>query len=539
MWRMTLIGSISLPIIFLGSIARAGDRAFEQLVFIDHQNLRHIKDPDTTAFQVNEIKRNVDQAKQYGVDAYLLFANKTMEGMLTYDFDVPGIGNIGAKAFPPDSEHRREAERLRKALREVLQYSKGKGVKLYFHSNQFIFPKEVLEVIKPATWGTAVCPGREATWAVYRGKIDEFFRLFPDIAGLQITGDETQVSVLKCKCDKCRDMSFVERVKCLTNETAAVAKKYGKEVQMRTWQRMGELGDPSRMEEGIADNVYFSIKNTDGDFRIIRGLDEKFLTAAAPKRIVCEFDAWREYSGHNYFPCYMGADWAPRFKFLRQRGIRRVAVRLMWNSNKNPIFDRPWGNFVNIHAFLKLAENPNRSGQDILDEFVNERYPPSARHAAMNLYRYSPEFQRTMYYLKDVYLGDHSRVQDEDAKGNLEDIQDQGFLKTRSDFATRRNEINDAYATAIEMIDDLGDSVPEEWIKGLKDGAQVEQYVALSTTDKMEAIFLKSQNVPDANRSAALAEVRRRMTERARKWKAWHPESYETMRADEMFAPFE
>ncbi|UCF14100.1 MAG: hypothetical protein JSW59_11865 [Phycisphaerales bacterium] len=103
----------------IDSTARAGNRAFQELVFIDHENLRYIEDSETTAFQVNEIKRNIDQAKQYGVDAYLLFANKTMEGMLTYDFDVPGIGNIGAKAFPPDSRHRREADAKTRKGREI------------------------------------------------------------------------------------------------------------------------------------------------------------------------------------------------------------------------------------------------------------------------------------------------------------------------------------------------------------------------------------------------------------------------------------
>ena len=206
MWRMTIIYTMSFSIIVIGSIASAGDRAFGELIFIDHENLRYVEGSETTAFQISEIKRNIDEAKKYGIDGYLLFAKDMMEAMLTYDFDVPGIGNIGAKAFAPDSSHRSKAECLRKALREAMDYCKKKDVKLYFHSNQFIFKKE-------------------------------------------------------------------------------------------------------------------------------------FLTAAAPKRIVCEFDAWREYTGHNYFPCYMGDEWAPRSKFLRQRGIPRVAVRLMWNSNDNPIFD--------------------------------------------------------------------------------------------------------------------------------------------------------------------------------------------------------
>ncbi len=302
-------------------------------------------------------------------------------GMLNYDFSVEGIGPIGSIAFPEDHEHRKTAKRLRRALREVMDYAKRKKIKLYFHSNQFIFPDEVLKVMRPVTWGTAVCPGRKATWDVYQGKINEFCALFPDLAGLQITGDETQVSVLSCECDQCKTIDFPERVRLLSNKTAEVAKRYGMEVQMRTWQRMDNLGNPSQMDQGVMDNVYFSIKNTDGDFRLEHDLDKEFLTAAVPERIICEFDAWREYTGHNYFPCYMGTTWAPRFRFLNEKKIPRIGVRLMWNSNKNPIFDRPWGNFINLYAFLKLRENPELDGHQILKMFVEEYYPASARQA--------------------------------------------------------------------------------------------------------------------------------------------------------------
>ena len=84
--------------------------SFKELIFIDHENLRYVEGKNVTQFQVNQIKQNIDQAKKYGVSGYLLFAKETMEAMLTYDFDVEGIGNIGEEAFPPDSMHRRQAE---------------------------------------------------------------------------------------------------------------------------------------------------------------------------------------------------------------------------------------------------------------------------------------------------------------------------------------------------------------------------------------------------------------------------------------------
>ena len=506
-------------------------KPFTELVFVDHINLRYVEGSERARAEAEQAKRNIDKAAQYGIDCYLLFAKESMEAILTYDFDIPSIGNIGRQAFPRDSKHRRTAGYMRQALSDVVEHAKSKKVKLFFHSNQFIFPEEVLKVIRPATWGTAVCPGREATWAVYRGKIDEFFRLFPDICGLQITGDETQVSVLQCKCEKCKDMTFVKRLNRLTNETAAIARKYGKEVQMRTWQRMGELGNPANMEQGILDNVSFSIKNTDGDFRLPHGLDKQFLTAAIPSRIICEFDAWREYEGHNYFPCYMGNDWAQRFQFLQKKGIKRIAVRLMWNSNKNPIFERSWGNYVNLYTFLKLSENPTLDGQEILRMFVQAHYPENSRQAAIDLYNFSQNFQRTIYYIKgELYNANHSRVQDDDAREDLEDSQkDFRFLTNREDFEERREEINAAYTKAVELVEQLGSDVSSEWIQGLKDGARVERYIALSSTDKMEMLFLLQRRKSGQNVSDAIDKVKRRMEERIEEWKEWDHISYDDM----------
>ncbi len=509
---------------------------FKERIFIDHENLRYVEDEELTQFQVNEIKRNIDEAVDRKIDSYLLFAKETMEAMLTYDFEVEGIGNIGKQAFPSGSEHRERDQRLQQALREVVDYAKQKGVKLYFHSNQFIFPDEVLRTIRPATWGTAVCPGREATWEVYRGKINEFCSMFPELAGLQITGDETQVSVLSCDCVQCSSIDFPERVRMLTNATAEVAKQYGMEVQMRTWQRMGELGDPSQMDEGVLDNVYFSIKNTDGDFRLEHDLDKEFLTSAVPERIVCEFDAWREYTGNNYFPCYMGNNWAPRFQFLQEKGIPRVAVRLMWNSNKNPIFDRPWGNYINIYAFLKLSENPSLEGQNILQMFVEEHYPQGAQQAAIDLYNYSYDFQKVMYYIDGQhYNADHARVQDEDAKGDLEDAQEEGFLTSRADFETRRKRIKDAYSKAVSLVEQLGDDVPSEWKQSLKDGARVQYYVALSSTDKMEMYYLIELQYSGETVDGAIAEVKQRMEVRANEWEDWDADSFDDMQGDDVF----
>jgi hypothetical protein len=526
---------VCLLILFLISFScqvSNNKRIFTELVFIDHQNLRYVKDKQTILFQVESAKKNIDKASELGIDAYLFFAEETFEAMIDYDFNVTGIGNVGEKAFPPGSEHRQTAIFLRDALNEIIDYAQYKHVRIFFHSNQFIFPEEVLKIIEPAVWGTAVCPGRDITWEIYRKKLQEFFTIFPNIAGLQITGDETQVSVLECRCDSCAHMSYVDRVNMLTRVTAEVCKEFGKEVQMRTWQRMPELEqekDPSKMGEGLPENVHFSIKNTKGDFYITNPPDEKFLRSVDPDRVVVEFDGWQEYNGNNYFPCFMGDIWAPRFMLLKELGIKRIAIRLNWCSNKNAIFEIPWGNEINIYTFIKLSDNPERAAADILKEYIQKTFPASAQKAAFDLYKYSSVFQETIYYYKGEYNASHSRVQNDYASIDLENLQKKGFLLQAGDFEARRQEINNACKKANDLVGLLGNDVPETWIKSLKTGIIIEQHIAMGTIDKMEATFWKMKGDTEE-----FQKVFRRLEERRKDWYAFHPESYQSMNGDEL-----
>jgi hypothetical protein len=66
------------------------NRAFTELVFIDHINLRYVEGGEQAKEEIKHAKRNIDEAARYGVHSYLLFAKESMEAILTYDFEVPG-----------------------------------------------------------------------------------------------------------------------------------------------------------------------------------------------------------------------------------------------------------------------------------------------------------------------------------------------------------------------------------------------------------------------------------------------------------------
>jgi hypothetical protein len=184
----------------------------------------------------------------------------------------------------------------------------------------------------------------------------------------------------------------------------------------------------------------------------------------------------------------------------------------------------PWGNEVNIYTFLKLSENPERSADDILQEFVLNAFPKSAQKAAFDLYKFSSGFQETIYYLKGEYNANHSRVQNGYAWTDLENLQNKGFLMQPGDFEARRQEINMACEKANTLVDLLGNEVPEEWIKSLKTGIIIEQHIAVGTIDKMEAIFWKKRGNAEEYK-----KVLQRLEARQKNWSVSHSESYQSM----------
>jgi hypothetical protein len=316
----------------------------------------------------------MDVASQLGFNSYLLFQKDAF----------PELLNWGGR--------RRPDERLRKAIRDVLDHATARNLKLYLHCNEFMWPDGV-----DIEYGDT-----PEAWRTYRNALEELIALYPNLAGFEVTADETG-GALETK----------EGVLKFHNETARALTSDGRRrfALMRTWQRVGVLGSPTTLGKTDAPNVLFSVKNTDGDFGAVKSLDQEFLeTVDDPTRLLIEFDAWREYETHNIFPIYLGDYWAPRFKALHEMGVERIGVRFNWNSGRFAITERPWANWVNVFTFVRLAEDPASNPDDILQEFVNVYYPTDARETAFDLYKSSFAYVKDLYWFDREKIADHGRV---------------------------------------------------------------------------------------------------------------------------------
>lgn len=491
---------------------------------VDHHNLRDVESRIEASWQqVDAIKRGIDQAVALGIGSYVLFAGRTFEAMLPYDFELPGVGNL-SQALPVSDKERRNAEGLRACLAEAIHYADARNVRLLFHTNQFEAPNALYEIVgdrlRGAT-GTPICPGREDTWRIYRGKVETFCQLFPGLDGLQVTADESDVTILDCHCSYCQHLDPLARINLLTDETARAVGQ--REAQLRTWQSLAGMDgyDPREMTASLPANVTLSLKSTRGDFMLESPFDDALVGAGDAARQMIEFDAWGEYNGHNILPCYMGDIWASQIRTCAERGIRQYAVRMNWNSAQYPLFERPWANLVNLHSMLALARLPDARPDDVLRQFIRDHYPARAAEAAFAFYKATPEFMRAIYYVDGAYLAHHSRMlktvdTTREAYASL-----QHLFPAPADFERQRQRVEVAYQSLAARIAALPD-LPSDWREEMERAARSMRYVGLGLVNQLEA-------VSEYRHDPALRE--RILTAEA-EWQALDSASFDHMRGE-------
>jgi len=495
--------------------------------FIDHYNLRYLYsligedgsvDLDELKRQVEEIKKNMDKAVEYGMTSYTVFS-RSFEYFINYDF----LGEYSV--FPKDHPHRKQAEIFGKALREVIDYAHDRNLRVIFHTNQFEFPQEIYDIFGYDLAGTApVCPGKSITWKLYKGKIAEFFNLFPECDGLQITTSECQVKVLACNCPACQDLSSAQRIALMANNAWEVCREFGKELQLRTWGGLDNKEIYNEMTSLINKNVIISTKNTHGDFCLINPISP--VMGEGRLEQVIEFDAWREYTGWNRFPCYMGDIYAERMRIAADKGVKRVAIRLNWSPGINYIFGKPWGNVVNVYLFSRLARDPYQDADTLLMDFIKQTYPEKAHALAFRLYKLSTKAQIASLTFGGTNCNDHSRV-----------FKPRGSYKTYYERIKRLvgEENLERIISSPQLIDEREKEINRLWdeIEELLDEMKPyinERYCALLITECLRVYRLMGLLERGATIDPALLEpIKERILALQEKWRSHDAQDYETM----------
>lgn len=524
---------------------------FDKRFLIDHHNLRHLntvtRDPDNVDTELlrkdtDRAKANMDRGAEYGFNGYVFFS-QSFEELVSYDFAVTGFSG---EVYPKDHPHRTAAAMCSEYINEAAEYGRSLGLDVIWHVNQFAFAPEAYAAFGERMAGTSrVCPGKEISWELLRGKIREFFTKHPAVSGLQITTSETQVSATSCKCPDCSDMNDVDRFGRMAKKAWSACSAMGKILQFRTWgEIMGWHGEYERMVSGLPEGIVMSTKNTLGDFHLSD--PPSHLIGAGDRTQVIEFDSWGEYYGWNQFPCYMGEAFSERLRICADRGVAQVATRINWEPRANFIFDHPYCNEVNVFAFSKLCEDPYRDPDDVLAEWLSSRFPDSAIPKAMDFYKLTYQAQYTWLDFKDFNCNDHSRVYQlmgrptyrERLDFQVGELAAAGYTFDPASISAQRESIVSRFDECAKALADLKAFIPDAEYAYMEHNVTNQLYCALTIADCLEMYGYmlaldRGEKLPD------LSAFERDTKQRLGGWEKHDAWSYGLMNGPNAVAVFE
>jgi hypothetical protein len=389
-------------------------KSFDELGYVDHQCFfalyemldaqGNLINPQRLEYETALLKQRLHAAADDGITVYHTFGRSLTE-FLTYDnYDI----------YDEDEPRRAAAEAFRHTYHECLELAQQLGIRIGFSINQFTFAHAVYDKLGDAIGGEGegaapVCPANEFAWQLYRDMLHEFFTYCPvDI--IQLTTNETQVNVVDCKCQQCSNLNTGDRIVKLTNETHTICQQHGVELQLRSWGEMEDEGFFDRISDAIPDDIAVSVKNTNGDFHLHVPMHPMIgYTGKRNRSQIVEFDAWREFSGWNGFPCFMGYRYQQRLQQSMKLGVKRLTLRLTWIPNQRLIEDIPWGNDLNRRVFLALYDDPDLDVDAWLRDALKE-FAPIPSEELFELYRDSSQELEASYYPDGRYMHSHSTV---------------------------------------------------------------------------------------------------------------------------------
>jgi hypothetical protein len=210
-----------------------------------------------------------------------------------------------------------------------------------------------------------------------------------------------------------------------------------------------------------------------------------------------------------------------------------LAVRISWDTQAMGLFDRPWGNVVNLDYAHSLAGDPATEPEAFLGGWVEERFPAAARSAAEALYRRSPEVQAVWLAEGAVELTDHSRMLRpygggdpfERVRDRLDRLQEAGGFDRPEDFEERRSRVRAACGEADALVAALPGEVDGLWRAELARGARAQCRVALGVTDQLELLFWRRE-LGAGREAPGLDRLAASIREAASAWEAEDPESF-------------
>lgn len=349
-----------------------------------HFDVRALELHSQYAWDYNWIIKTMDFMKTLDMNTLILHRNDFID-LIIYPgkyFGYEGnpqdtifetYSHIFRKLYQYTPTRRSGPYQRRAFLKRVLEQAGRRGIDVYIENKELYFPDILLEFFPHLVQDGHIC-ATDPFWLEFlQVKYRDFFREFPEIAGIitaPATGESrVSISSNRCRCERCRNVRKEDWFDQVLRAMYGPIHEAGKRLVVRDF-----VFDPQAHREiaGVMErlpgDVVISLKNTPHDYYPTFPDNGRIGRVGNHDQWV-EYDAMGQYFGWGIAMADLTADYRRRMAYARENGVCGIVIRTDWESlDGHTAFGTP--NRINLYAGAMLAKTPDVPDQDIYQRFL-------------------------------------------------------------------------------------------------------------------------------------------------------------------------
>ncbi len=291
--------------------------------------------------------------------------------------------------FPMGSAEREWIDAKAQQLDRLYTDTKHAGLDVYCHTDMVILPKKLVEKYHLGNFGDLSNPECQK---YLRIGVREMFKRFPQLDGLVIRIGETYLQGAPYHVGQIRNNASPEKtiIPLMNLLREEVCVKLNKKIIFRSWRSFDtDASAYQKVNDGVEPhpNLCIVVKHCEDDFH--RGNPFSKVLGMGRHPQLVEVQAQREYEGKGAYPNYVMKGVIEGFEEHKGASIRKVWPKLAgvstWSRGggwKGPYLKNELWCDLNIYVIAKWAQHPERSEEDIFNDFTAEVLKLSPADAA-------------------------------------------------------------------------------------------------------------------------------------------------------------
>ena len=287
--------------------------------------------------------------------------------------------SVDPDLFPAGTPERKWLDAKAAELDRLYTATKEAGLDLYCHTDMVVLPKRLVEKYGLKEFGDLTNPECQK---FLRLGVVEMFKRFPQLDGLVIRIGETYLHGAPYHTGQIRNNASPEKtiIPLMNLLREEVCVKLGKKVIFRSWRSFDtDTAAYQKVSDGVEphSNLCIVVKHCEDDFH--RGNRFSRVLGMGRHPQLVEVQAQREYEGKGAYPNYVMKGVIEGFEEHGGESIRKVWPKLAgvstWSRGggwKGPYLKNELWCDLNIYVIAKWAQSPNRSEEEVFDDFATD-----------------------------------------------------------------------------------------------------------------------------------------------------------------------